>query len=69
MLPGCQGLTVSRYLIYFLSEEELLMKIVVFGELKLKVFGAFLRSLNCYRNRCYFQRTNFRKPDNTKCSA
>lgn len=49
-----------------LSEGELLMEIIV--SRKLEVFGAFLRSLNCYRNRCYFQRTNFGKPDDTKRS-
>lgn len=44
------------------------MEIVISMELKLKVFGAFLWSLNCYRNRCYFQRTNFGRLDDTKCS-
>lgn len=52
ILPGCQGLTVLRYLVYFLSEGELLMEIVVSMRWKLKVSGAFLWSLNCYRNRC-----------------
>lgn len=68
ILPGCQGLTILRYLVYFLSEGELLMEIVVSVGLKLEVSGAFLQSLNCYRNRCCFQRTNFAKPNDTKCS-
>lgn len=38
------------------------MKSVVSMELKLEAFGAFLWSLDCYRNRCYFQSTNVEKP-------
>jgi len=65
ILPGCHSFTVLRYLIYFLSEGELRMKNVVSRELKLGASGAFLWSLNCYRNRCYFQSTNAGKPDDT----
>lgn len=68
ILPGCHCLAVLRYLIYFLSERELHMEKVVSMELKLEASGAFLWSLNCYRNRCYFQSINVGKPDDTKCS-
>lgn len=68
LLPGCSCFRVLKYLIYFLSEGELLMKNVVSMGRKLEVSGASLWSLNCYRKRCYFQSTNVAKPNDTKCS-
>lgn len=68
ILPGCDCFMILRCLIYFLSEGELRMKNVASIGLKLVVSGASLWSLNCYRNRCYFQSANVAKPDVTKCS-